>query len=222
MKFACRAFSPLSIIEVANKKMHLLPTYKKKQLMILLYSFIEFGRFYSLQTRIYEYPPQIIEICLPLSPFFILTAHFPDKLLVNNNSYGFQVFQMTVLDVNYNIAPFLNVDPFMARLLSCTYVFISFVVVLNLIIAMITDTFKRVFSYAQEHAAMERAKTIINIEDSMREKTRKRYWEFIRNQCSPLIINSLTRHGRTMFSEMVIVLHLFVYMFNLRQNLFVP
>lgn len=126
---------------------------------------------------------------------------------------------MTVLDVNHSITPFLNVDPFMARLLSCTYVFVSFVIVLNLIIAMITDTFKRVFSYAQEHAAMERAKTIINIEDSMREKTRKRYWEFIRNQCSPLIINPLTRHGRTVFSEMVIVLRSFVYKIDLLQNL---
>ena len=69
---------------------------------------------------------------------------------------------------------------------------------------MITDTFKRVFSYAQEHAAMERAKTILNIEDSMRQKSKKRYWEYINNQCSPLIMNRLNRHGRTIFSEMVL------------------
>ena len=121
---------------------------------------------------------------------------------------------MTVLDVNHNMTPFLDVDPFMARLLSCTYVFISFVIVLNLIIAMITDTFKRVFSYAQEHAAMERAKTIINIEDSMREKSRKHYWEFVRNQCSPLIVNSLNGHGRTVFSEMVFPLILLLLNLN--------
>lgn len=110
---------------------------------------------------------------------------------------------MTVLDVNYDIAPFMKIDPFMARLLSCTYVFISFVIVLNLIIAMITDTFKRVFSYAQEHAAMERAKTILNIEDSMREKSKKLYWEYVRTQCSPLIMDRLNRQGQTIFHEMV-------------------
>lgn len=111
---------------------------------------------------------------------------------------------MTVLDTNHDMAPFLKVDPFMARLLSCTYVFTSFVIVLNLIIAMITDTFKRVFSYAQEHAAKERAKTILNIEDSMRTKSRKNYWDYIRNQCSPLIMSQMSRHGHAVFSEMVI------------------
>ena len=113
---------------------------------------------------------------------------------------------MTVLDTNSSIAPFLKVDPFMARLLSCTYVFISFVIVLNLIIAMITDTFKRVFSYAQEHAAIERAKTILNVEDSMREKTRKQYWEYVRSNCSPVVMHRLNKHGQTVFSEMVVYL----------------
>ena len=69
---------------------------------------------------------------------------------------------------------------------------------------MITDTFKRVFSQAQEHAAMERAKTILSIEDSMREKSRKLYWEYIRDQCSPLTTSRLNRHGRTIFSEKVL------------------
>jgi predicted nucleic acid-binding protein len=117
---------------------------------------------------------------------------------------------MTVLDTNHSIESFLKVDPFMARLLSCSYVFISFVIVLNLIIAMITDTFKRVFSYAQEHAAIERAKTILNIEDSMRLKSRKLYWEYIRIQCSPLTMNRLNRHGQTIFSEMVLYYYVFV------------
>ncbi|XP_028403236.1 transient receptor potential cation channel subfamily A member 1-like isoform X2 [Dendronephthya gigantea] len=149
----------------------------------------------------------VVIIFLPYaSSFWILfggLSPVPAKGFRSMTAVMYEVFQMTVLDTNHSIIPFLKVDPFMARLLSCTYVFISFVIVLNLIIAMITDTFKRVFSYAQEHAAIERAKTILNVEDSMREKTRKQYWEYIRSNCSPVVMNRLNRHGQTIFSEMV-------------------
>lgn len=111
---------------------------------------------------------------------------------------------MTVLDTNHDTEPFFDVDPSMARLLSCSYIFLSFVILLNLVIATITHTFKRVYSYAQEHAAMERAKTILNIEDSLRVKSRKLYWEYISNQCSPMILHCNNRDDHTVLSEMVL------------------
>ena len=107
----------------------------------------------------------------------------------------YEVFMLTVLDSNHNIVPFIEIDPFMARILSGTYVFLSFVIILNLIIAMITDTFKRVFSYARVHAAMERAKTILNIENSLRAKSRNEHWDYMRLHCSPLVMDQMNRHG---------------------------
>lgn len=109
----------------------------------------------------------------------------------------YEMFRMTVLDADRETSAFINADQSMARILSCTYIFISNVIVVNLIIATFTDTFKRTYNYAQEHATMQRARTILNIENSLGSKSRTEYWDYIRLHCSPLAIDQTSRHSRT-------------------------
>ena len=91
---------------------------------------------------------------------------------------------MTVLD-NYEFKELEKRDAVMARVLCGTYISICSIIILNLLIALLADTFTRVYENAIENAAMQRAKTILNLEQSLRKSHQKRYYDFIREHCSP-------------------------------------
>ena len=94
------------------------------------------------------------------------------------------VFGMTVLD-NYAFESLEEKDATMARVLCGTYISICSIVILNLLIALLADTFTRVYENAIENAAMQRAKTILNLEQSLRKSHKRSYYDFIREHCSP-------------------------------------
>lgn len=96
----------------------------------------------------------------------------------------YSVFGMTVLDY-YAFESLEKTDAVMARILCGTYISICSIVILNLLIALLADTFTRVYENAIENAAMQRAKTILNLEQSLTKTHRKRYYEFVRENCSP-------------------------------------
>ncbi|XP_046863992.1 transient receptor potential cation channel subfamily V member 6-like [Xenia sp. Carnegie-2017] len=96
----------------------------------------------------------------------------------------YSVFGMTVLD-NYEFKELEKRDAVMARVLCGTYISICSIIILNLLIALLADTFTRVYENAIENAAMQRAKTILNLEQSLRKSHQKRYYDFIREHCSP-------------------------------------
>ena len=91
---------------------------------------------------------------------------------------------MTVLD-NYAFDSLEAKDATMARVLCGSYISICSIIILNLLIALLADTFTRVYENAIENAAMQRAKTILNLEQSLRKSHKKGYYDFIREQCSP-------------------------------------
>jgi hypothetical protein len=91
---------------------------------------------------------------------------------------------MTVLD-NYEFGALEAKDATMARVLCGSYISICSIIILNLLIALLADTFTRVYENAIENAAMQRAKTILNLEQSLRKTYKRRYYDFIREHCSP-------------------------------------
>ena len=94
------------------------------------------------------------------------------------------IFRMTVVD-DYNFQGLYTADPTMARILCSSYIAFASIVILNLLIALLSDTFQRVYENAMATAVMQRAHTIISLEKALRNKTKKAYREFIENECSP-------------------------------------
>lgn len=96
----------------------------------------------------------------------------------------YSVFRMTVLD-DYAFDKLSASDPVMSRVLCGSYISICSIIILNLLIALLADTFTRVYENAIENAAMQRAKTILNLEQSLRKTPKKNYYDFVRENCSP-------------------------------------
>lgn len=94
------------------------------------------------------------------------------------------IFRMTVVD-DYNFTDLYAADPTMARILCSSYIAFASIVILNLLIALLSDTFQRVYENAMATAVMQRAQTIISLEKSLRKKTKAAYREFIDKDCSP-------------------------------------
>ena len=94
------------------------------------------------------------------------------------------IFRMTVVD-DYNFAGLYEADPTMARILCSSYIAFASIVILNLLIALLSDTFQRVYENAMATAVMQRAQTIIALEKSLRAKRKRQYREFIDKECSP-------------------------------------
>ena len=99
----------------------------------------------------------------------------------------FNVFRMTVVD-QYNFHGLSQQDATMAKLLCGTYIALSAVIILNILIALLSHTFQRVYDNARSNAVMLRAKTILNLERSLSRKRRKKIKDYINTHCSPEVL----------------------------------
>jgi len=61
------------------------------------------------------------------------------------------------------------------------------IIILNLFIALMSDTFQRVFDNAVEVALLERAQIIVNIESKLPEKRWLKFLRYIKDYCAPRI-----------------------------------
>ena len=93
-------------------------------------------------------------------------------------------------------------SPIMARLLCGSFIGIAAIVTLNLLIALLSNTFERLYENAVANAVMQRARTILLLQKSLRRKQKKRYYNFIKNKGSPEVIrNDLGRLSVTDHDE---------------------
>lgn len=99
----------------------------------------------------------------------------------------FNMFSMVVV-MDYGFEELEKSDEYMARFLCGTFIIIMAIVLVNVLIAMLSDTFTRVYGNAVANSIMQRAKTIITLERSLSDKRRWKYYEYIRNTCSPEVI----------------------------------
>ena len=99
----------------------------------------------------------------------------------------FNVFRMTVVD-QYNFEGLSQRDPNMAKLLCGSYIAISAVIILNILIALLSHTFQRVYDNAKSNAVMQKAYIILNLERSLGKTRRQKLHDYLNAQCSPEVL----------------------------------
>lgn len=96
----------------------------------------------------------------------------------------YSTWLMTVVgDFDFNAISAL--DPIFAQFLVGTYTAISAILLLNLYIALLSDTFQRVHDNVVANALMQKAIAINSYQNSMRSSRRNRFLTFIQNECAP-------------------------------------
>ena len=104
----------------------------------------------------------------------------------NFEELAYNLLQITVVG-DFGFSDLAGTDGRMARLLCGTYIVVSGIVCLNLFIALLSDTFQRVYDNVQANAQMLRASRVLNFEDNFSRKRRERYLRRIHRRCSPEI-----------------------------------
>lgn len=99
----------------------------------------------------------------------------------------YNMFSMVVV-MDYGYEALEDSDEYMARFLCGTFIIIMAIVLVNVLIAMLSDTFTRVYGNAVANSIMQRAKTIITLERSLRNAQKEKYYNHIRNTCSPEVL----------------------------------
>ena len=79
----------------------------------------------------------------------------------------------------------VKVDRLMAQILCGTYFALAGVVCMNLYIALLSDTFARVYAQAQANAVMQQAQTVIMLEAKLKKKKKLKFGHYMQNECSP-------------------------------------
>ncbi|XP_070554969.1 polycystin-2-like protein 2 [Ptychodera flava] len=96
----------------------------------------------------------------------------------------FSLFRMTLVD-EYNYEGLKEENPIMCDILVGTYLAISAIVLLNLFIAMLSETFVRIHDNAYSIALMERAQIILCIEDNLPDSWKNYFRKYINEHCNP-------------------------------------
>lgn len=97
----------------------------------------------------------------------------------------YSLYRITLMD-EYEYAAMVAVDDVMAPLLCGTFLAASSILCVNLLIALLTDTFQRVHDNSQANAMMQQAAVILQVEDSMPLLHCFYDDKYISNHCSPL------------------------------------
>lgn len=100
------------------------------------------------------------------------------------NNLMYSVWEITVVG-NYSWDSLLVVDRLMAQILCGTYLAVSSIVCLNLFIALMSDTFQRVYDNANANAVMQKASTILALEADMSSRKKDQFMSHIHTNCAP-------------------------------------
>ncbi len=99
----------------------------------------------------------------------------------------FNLLQITVIG-DYGYSDLAKSDGRMARVLCSTYIVLSGIVCLNLFIALLSDTFQRVYDNARANAQMLRAARVLNFEDNFGKERREKFKRHIEMKCAPEVL----------------------------------
>ena len=106
------------------------------------------------------------------------------------DSLLFSVFRMAVGD-EFNLEGLVEAEPVMARILTAVYVTAMTIVTLNLLIALLSDTFTRVHGNAVVNTIMQRAIKVIEAERALTKTKKQNYRDYVKMSCSPEVIDSV-------------------------------
>ncbi|XP_071835880.1 uncharacterized protein [Apostichopus japonicus] len=96
----------------------------------------------------------------------------------------YSLFRLTLVD-EYQYDEMREVDVVMTYILCTTFLFLSAILCINLFIALLSNTFQRIYDNATSNAVMQQASIILNIEEGMPKKKRKKMRRYIHENCSP-------------------------------------
>ena len=96
----------------------------------------------------------------------------------------FSMFRMTVVD-DYNYDGLVTADSVMSKILCGTYIGFSAIICLNLFIALMSDTFQRVYDNVKANSVMQQASTIFHLEGNLAAVERRRFTNYIHKRCCP-------------------------------------
>ncbi|XP_030838679.1 transient receptor potential cation channel subfamily A member 1 isoform X3 [Strongylocentrotus purpuratus] len=96
----------------------------------------------------------------------------------------YSLFRITLVD-EYDYDGMRQENVWMTYILLVTFLMISAILCINLLIAMLSNTFQRVYDNATAIAIMQQTKIILSIEDGLGKKTKRKYFDYIREFCSP-------------------------------------
>ncbi|XP_063309058.1 transient receptor potential cation channel subfamily A member 1-like [Pelobates fuscus] len=99
----------------------------------------------------------------------------------------FTIFRITLVD-DYNFEDMYDVDPVMAYILCGTFLGVSAILCINLLIALLADTFQRVYDNATANAAMQQASTLLQMEENLNKKNKAKFDKHIQTNCAPLTL----------------------------------
>ncbi|KAM4027278.1 uncharacterized protein ACNLHF_023083 isoform 4-T6 [Anomaloglossus baeobatrachus] len=97
----------------------------------------------------------------------------------------FSIFRMTLVD-DYGFQDMYAVDPVMAYILCGTFLGVSSILCINLLIALLADTFQRVYDNATANAAMQQATMLLQIEENLSKKSKSKFERYMHTSCAPL------------------------------------
>lgn len=106
----------------------------------------------------------------------------------------YSVFRMAVGD-DFNFEGLAEADPVMARILTVMYITVTTIVTLNLLIALLSETFSRVYNNAVANTIMQRAIKVIAAERALSKKRKLNYQEHVKVNCSPDTVKSVVKPG---------------------------
>jgi len=102
------------------------------------------------------------------------------------NDLVYTVSQITVVG-DFAFDSITAVDRLTAQLLVGTFIALSGIVMINLFIALMSDTFQRVYDNAKANAVMQRAAAIQDVEARMGRSNINSFRRFIHTNCCPLV-----------------------------------
>ena len=117
----------------------------------------------------------------------VLNLHITnlDQKLILHTIIAFYL-QMTLIG-DFNWDGLVSVHRVMAQVLVGTYFALAGVVCMNLYIALLSDTFSRVYARALANAVMQQAHIILSIEKSLSKKRKIQFGHYMKNECGPLV-----------------------------------
>lgn len=92
-----------------------------------------------------------------------------------------------VVGVDFPMDKLLSADAFMAQLLCSTFIISTAIIVVNILIAILSHTFTRLYSNAVENAVMQRARGILKLEKTMGKNSQQKFYNYMREHCSPQV-----------------------------------
>ncbi|CAK8679226.1 unnamed protein product [Clavelina lepadiformis] len=95
----------------------------------------------------------------------------------------FSLYRITLVD-DYQFDEMRAFDVVMAYILIGTFLGISAILCINLFIALLSDTFQRVYDNAKANAFMQQASLLLSVEENL-GKAKEKYTKHIDENCNP-------------------------------------